>query len=263
MTDKPTLIITGASRGLGAATARIAAGIGANVVLMARSAADLEDVAREIRAAGGTALPVHGDVTHAEDCRRVVAVAVERFGRVDGLINNAGVIEPLARVADADPDVWEALLHVNLIGALRMTCEALPFLRRSQGRIVNVSSGVSLTPRAGFGAYAASKGALNVFTKSLVLEEPRITSVAFRPGPVDTIMQDVIRAAGPARTSDETHAEFMGHKAQGTLLPPEVPGRAMAVLALYATRDIEGELVSWKDERVAALVARYAPADRA
>ncbi len=103
MTDKSTLLITGASRGLGAAAARIAAGIGANVVLMARSAADLEDVAREIIAAGGTALTVPGDVTHAEDCRRVVAAAVERFGRVDGLINNAGVIEPLARVADADP----------------------------------------------------------------------------------------------------------------------------------------------------------------
>ncbi len=256
---KPTLIITGASRGLGAAAARIAARMGARLVLSARSEADLVALAAEIRAGGGEALAVPGDVTRAEDNARLIAAAVETFGGLDGLINNAGVIEPIARLADADPDAWERLLRVNLIGPLRVTREALPYLRRSQGRIVNVSSGVALTPRAGFGAYAASKAALNLFTKSLVLEEPLITSVAFRPGPVDTAMQDVIRAAGPARMSEEAHAEFMGHKAQGTLLPPEVPGRALAVLALYATREIEGELVSWRDERVAALVARYAP----
>jgi len=256
---KPTLIITGASRGLGAAAARIAARMGARLVLSARSEADLVALAAEIRAGGGEALAVPGDVTRAEDNARLIAAAVETFGGLDGLINNAGVIEPIARLADADPDAWERLLRVNLIGPLRVTREALPYLRRSQGRIVNVSSGVALTPRAGFGAYAASKAALNLFTKSLVLEEPLITSVAFRPGPVDTAMQDVIRPAGPARMSEEAHAEFMGHKAQGTLLPPEVPGRALAVLALYATREIEGELVSWRDERVAALVARYAP----
>ena len=134
--SNPTLIISGASRGLGAATARIAAEIGANMVLSARSEAELGALAETIQATGGTALVVPGDVTRVEDCARIVAAAVERFGGVDGLVNNAGRITPIARLAEADPAEWETLLRVNLYGPMLLTQAALPYLRAAHGRVI-------------------------------------------------------------------------------------------------------------------------------
>lgn len=257
---KPTLIISGASRGLGAATARIAAQIGANVVLTARSMADLGAVAQEINAAGGEALAVPGDVTRAEDCARVVAAAVERFGGVDGLINNAGLIEPIARVADADPAQFEALLRVNVIGPLQLTQAALPHLRAARGRVIHVSSKAGEFPRAAWSAYCASKAALNMLTRVQALEEPDVTAIAFRPGATDTPMQAVIREQGRHRMSDFDHDHFVAKYDQGELFPPEQPGRALAVLALHADPAWSGSNLHWQDEQVAALVARIAPA---
>ena len=102
-----TIIITGASRGLGAATARIAAQMDANVVLTARTEDDLRTVAQEIEAAGGRALAVVGDISQAADCQRVVAEAVKAYGQVDALVNNAGVLAPIAPIANGDADAWK------------------------------------------------------------------------------------------------------------------------------------------------------------
>jgi NAD(P)-dependent dehydrogenase (short-subunit alcohol dehydrogenase family) len=252
------VIVTGASRGLGAATARLAAQLGAGVALVARSAGDLEQVAREIRDAGGQALPLEGDVTRMEDCERVVAGTVERFGGLDALVNNAGILEPIAPLAEMEAGAWEKNWAVNVLGPALMTRVALPHLRKRQGRILNVSSGAAVHAIPGWGAYCLAKAAINQFGRMLAAEEPEVTCLSFRPGVVDTAMQATIRREGARGMPGEVHERFVRYHQAGELLPPEAPGCGLAVLALYAPRAWSGEFLSWDEEQVQALVRRYA-----
>ena len=256
-----TLIITGSSRGLGAAAAQVAARLGMNVVLNARSAGELEAVAQSIRAGGGTAVTVPGDISRLEDCRSVVREAIDHFGRLDALINNAGIIEPIAPIADADPAVWEQNLAINVLGPMMLTQSALPHLRQSQGRVINVSSGAAVNPMPGWSAYCVAKSALNHFNNVLAVEETSVTAIAFRPGVVDTEMQSVIRQEGAGGMPESAHARFVAYHEQGELLPPEVPGMALAILALYAPPEWSGEFIAWDEERVQALVMQFGAAD--
>ena len=253
-----TVIITGASRGLGAAAARILAELGARVVLNARSEGDLNTVAGSIRAAGGQAIAVAGDISQPAVSHALVETALSQFGGLDAIVNNAGVIEPIAPVAEADADAWQRNLTINVIAPVLLTQAAIPALRERQGRVINVSSGAAIRPKGGWAAYGASKAALNLFNATLALEEPRLTAIALRPGVIDTEMQAVIRREGQGRMSEAEYERFARYHAQGQLNPPELPGRALAVLALYAPPDWNGAFMAWDDERVAALVAQHA-----
>jgi NAD(P)-dependent dehydrogenase (short-subunit alcohol dehydrogenase family) len=251
-----TVIVTGASRGIGAAVARNASRVGANVVLMARSAEALEQVAAQVAEAGGEALVIQGDVSDIEDCRKVVAQTVERFGQVDAVVNNAGLLQPIARLAEADMAAWRELMDVNLNGPAQMIQAALPYLRATRGRVINVSSGAAVNPKAGWGAYAISKAAMNMLNRMLALEEPQVTAVAVRPGKVDTAMQAVIREEGGTGMLPADHELFVKLYESGELESPEGPGTAIAALALYAPHTMSGEYVSWNDEAVQAIVSR-------
>lgn len=257
------VIITGASRGLGAATARIAARLGANVVLAARSIDQLEAEARQIQAAGGQALALRADVSREQDCRAVIQQAEERFGRIDALVNNGGTIEPIGPIAEADPQEWQRNWAVNVLGPVMLAQMALPLLRRDHGRIVNVSSGAALNVIGGWGAYSIAKAALTHLTRILASEEPDITVVAFRPGIVDTDMQALIREKGKNRMADSNYRWLFSQFERGELLPPETPGRALACLALYAPPEWSGELLTWDEQRLQQLVrAHPLPSDR-
>lgn len=247
------LIITGASRGLGAAAARAAAELGANVTLAARSPDGLNAVLKEIEAGGRRGLAVRADVSRADDCREVIRQTVEAFGRIDGLINNSGMIEPIAPLAEADIDEWALNLSVNLLAPVRLIQLALPHLRQSRGRIVNVTSGAAVAVIGGWTAYSAAKAALNHLTRILAQEEPQVTTLALRPGIVDTAMQSAIRAKGKGRMAEANYRRLAGAYETGTLLPPDLPGRAMALLALYAPPEWSGEVLNWDDDRVKQL----------
>ncbi len=250
---QPTILITGASRGLGAATARAAARLGAHVVLSARSAAELEAVAAAIVQEGGQATAVVGDVGNLAHCERMIAATIAATGRLDTLVNNAGIIQPIAPIAAAKASDWEALMRVNLIGPVQLTRLALPHLRASRGRVIHVSSGAAVAPIAGWGAYCASKAALNHFSRVLAVEEPEIVSLTFRPGVVDTAMQAVIRVAGREGMPEAEYGRFVAMHHEGRLLPPELPARALAALALFAPREWSGDFVQWDDARVQVL----------
>jgi NAD(P)-dependent dehydrogenase (short-subunit alcohol dehydrogenase family) len=249
----PTLLITGASRGIGAETARIAAELGANVVLSARSEADLAAVAQRITGAGGQALAVPGDVSHKEDCERLVLRAVERFGGIDAVVNNAASLEPLSPFAATDPLAWQRCLAVNVFGPAMMTHAALPHLRRRKGRIINVTSGAASVPLTGLSAYCSSKAALNMLSQVLAKEEPELTVIAFDPGVVETAMQVLLRDEGGSAMASDDHAIFMGLQQQGKLTSPDVPARVLAHVALRAPHDWTGTILVWDDERAAAL----------
>lgn len=254
----PTVLITGASRGLGAATARTTAQMKANVVLMARSVGDLESVAQEVREAGGQALVVIGDVREVADCQRVVAEAVDRFGRVDALVNNAGILEPISPIAEGDPRAWEKNWAVNVLGPVMMTQAALPHLRQEQGRVINVSSGAAVSVVSGWAAYCVAKAALNHFTRVLAKEEPSVTAIAFRPGVVDTSMQKQIRREGAQGMPADAHARFLRYHEKGELLPPVVPACSLTALTLHAPAEWSGAFLSWDDEMVLSLVRQFA-----
>jgi NAD(P)-dependent dehydrogenase (short-subunit alcohol dehydrogenase family) len=260
MADK-TILVTGASRGLGEAAARQVAKLGANVVLMARTENALLSVQDEIRRFGGDALAVPGDVTSLDDCRRAVDQALTRFGSLDGLINNAGALKPISPIVDADPQEWEINMKVNVLGPVFMTQLALRHLREVGGRVIHVSSGAAVKVTQGWAAYSVSKAALNHFNRLLAAEEPDITSLAFRPGTIDTAMQKTIRQEGADGMPEEQYQRFVRYHEEGELLPPEVPGMALAILALYAPHEWSGEFISIHEERVEELVKQHTPGD--
>lgn len=256
--SKPTVLITGASRGLGAATARTTAQMNAHVVLMARSSGDLEAVATEIRAGGGQALVVVGDVREAADCQRVVSTTLDHFGRLDALVNNAGILDPISPIAEGDPRAWERNWAVNVLGPVMMTQAVLPHLRQGTGRVINVSSGAAVSAISGWAAYCVAKAAVNHFTRLLAEEEPAITTIAFRPGVVDTSMQQQIRREGARGMPAQVHARFLRYHEEGELLPPAVPACSLTTLALYAPAEWSGTFLAWNEEKVLSLVRQFA-----
>lgn len=183
-----TIIITGASSGMGRLTAIKLARRGANVVLSARSAAELETLAAEIAGFGGQALAVPADVNRQDDVDRLVAAALGRFGAIDVLINNAGfgVFDPLEQ---ADFAEIERMMSVNYLGPVRCMQAVLPVMRRAgRGHIVNIASVAGLVSSPNTGAYSATKHALVAVSQALQAElyGSGITCSLVCPGPVDT-----------------------------------------------------------------------------
>ncbi len=164
------VLITGASRGLGRACAVAFAAEGARLALCARGEADLRAAVTAATKAGGEASAVVGDVTRADDVRRLLDEVVGRYGRVDVLVNNAG--GGLARpFVDVDDDAWRASVELNLLGAVRLTRALVPVMRaQGGGRVVNIAAASGRTPRLGQVASNASKAALINLTESLAGE---------------------------------------------------------------------------------------------
>ncbi len=253
--SEQSVIITGASRGIGRATALALAQMGAALTINARSAEALAQVQKEIEAAGGRATMLAADISDPDAAASLVQRAVDAFGGVDVVINNAGVLEPVARIAQADPAQWLRNFEVNIWAPFLLTQAALPHLRRSpHARVINVSSGVVNKAIAGWSAYSASKAALNKFNEILAVEEPEIMTLAVRPGSVDTAMQGTLRAQGGDVMPPEVYQRFMALYASGGLLPPEAPAHALAALALRAPRAWSGRFISWNDSEVLALI---------
>lgn len=168
--SQQTVVITGASSGIGRATALHFAARGARVVLTARRAEALDALVREITAAGGEALAVPGDVTREADLRAAAGAAVERFGGIDSWINNAAVYIQ-GRVQDIEIDEYRRLLEVNLLGYIAGTrCALEHMLPRGSGGIIQVSSVLGKRGAAFFSAYAAAKGGVDGFTEALRAE---------------------------------------------------------------------------------------------
>ena len=191
------VVITGASSGLGEATARMLSAQGAVVVLGARRVDRIEALAKELSDAGGKALALQTDVTRAADVQRLVDATVEKFGRIDVLVNNAGLMpsSPLERLKIAD---WDRMIDVNIKGVLYGIAAALPHMKAQKGgHIVNVSSVAGHRVRAGTAVYSATKHAVRVLTEGLRQEvkpyDIRTTIVS--PGAVATELPDSITEA--------------------------------------------------------------------
>lgn len=199
--DGTVALVTGASSGIGEATAAALAAEGAVVAVAARREDRLESLAGRIRAAGGVAIPIVADVTRREDAEAAVATTVDRLGRLDILVNNAGVML-LGPIVDAPVEEWDRMIELNIQGLLYGTHAAIPHLRaaasdspRGVADLVNISSVAGRTVRVGSGVYNLTKWGVNAFSESLRQE---ITSQHVRvgiiePGAVDTELRTHLR----------------------------------------------------------------------
>lgn len=178
-------VITGASSGIGAETARLFAREGASVVLVARRQEALDRTAAEIEAAGGVCLPVAGDVTKQDDCENVFRTTVERFGRVDILVNNAGDGDQHMTTAKCTDEMWYRMIELNQTSVLRFCREALKYMeRQGAGAIVNLSAIAGVYGNAGV-SYSAAKAAVIAMTKNIAVQYAGkgIRCNALCPGP--------------------------------------------------------------------------------
>jgi NADP-dependent 3-hydroxy acid dehydrogenase YdfG len=187
-------LVTGASSGIGEATARRLAEDGISVVLVARRRNRLEALAAEIEKAGGTALVVEADITDRTQAEAAVQQTIERFGRLDVLVNNAGLML-LGPVVGADPDEWDRMIAINLQGLLYTTHAAVPHLLkaaehgpRQVSDIVNISSIAGRVTSNGFGVYNMTKFGVNGFTEALRQEitKRHVRVGVLEPGDVST-----------------------------------------------------------------------------
>jgi NAD(P)-dependent dehydrogenase (short-subunit alcohol dehydrogenase family) len=242
------IIVTGGSRGIGAAAAAAVARTGATVVVAARDGQRAATVAQSI---GETASARVCDVT---DYAAVEALATEtraRFGRLDALINNAGVIEPISSIADSDPAAWARNIQINLIGAYNAVRAVLPgMIAAGGGTVVNVSSGAALRPLEGWSAYCSGKAGLHMLTRAVALETAGkgIRVFGFSPGPTDTDMHVPVRASGMNAISQIPQAD---------LTPVAHPAAAIVYLCTADADDLVGHEFSLKDEAFRARLGLY------
>lgn len=194
ITDK-VVIITGASSGIGEATALKLAEKGAKTVLTARREERLNELAEQIKNNGGETLVVTGDVTKNEDFEHVVKQTLEKFGTIDVLINNAGLM-PLSYINKLKTDEWEKMVDVNIKGVLNGVAAVLPaMLEKKSGHIINISSSAAHNYFPGGAVYCATKAAVKMFSEGLRQElAPKygINVTSIEPGAVSTELMDTI-----------------------------------------------------------------------
>ncbi|HLW59040.1 MAG TPA: SDR family oxidoreductase [bacterium] len=258
-------IITGGGRGIGEAVALAFAREGARVVLAARTATELERVAVKVREIGGEVRIVPADVARPEDVDRVTRAALDAYGRIDALVNAAGILGPVGRVWEVDEGDWAQALQVNLYGTFLCCRAVLPHMvARRAGKIVNFSGRGATSPFPRFSAYAVSKVAVVRLTETLAEEvrDHNIQVNAIAPGMVDTRMQDHVLAAGERAGTELRRIRKLRDAGEGGV-PADLAAQLTVFLASHKSDGLTGKLIaapydgwqSWDAARILELMA--------
>ncbi len=244
MTDK-VVLITGASRGIGAAAAREFAAAGAKVALLARNGDAIATLAGEIGAAG-IAIPC--DVSRYWEVAAAVTATVETFGRLDVAVANAGVLEPIAYLAETDPEAWGHAVDINLKGAFHVMRAALPaMLEAGGGTLIGLSSGAAHTPEVAWSSYCAAKAGAYMLTRMVDAEyrSRGIRALGLRPSTVATDMQRIIAAHD---TNPDRQVDWSEH------FSPEWPAKALVWMCGPAADAYLGTDVYLRDPDILAAI---------
>lgn len=234
---RKTVLISGASRGIGEASVSEFIHAGANIVLTARSGADINRIAAPF---GDRALAIAGDIADPDFVNTMIDQTIAHFGQLDVVINNAAALHPIARIEDADIDEWSKLININVKGVFYAAKAALPHMMKTgEGIILTVSSGAAHNPLEGWSAYCASKAAAAMMTRSLHLEYGwhGISSMGLSPGTVATQMQREIKASGMNPVSE---LDWSDH------VPPSWPAKAMVYMCQNA-KQFAGQELALRD----------------
>ena len=236
-----TAIVTGAGCGLGRAIALAMSREGARITVMSRTLQELELTAHKIIRKGGECLVFQGDVSDPNSVASMARQTVERFSRVDVLVNNAAVIGPIRLMEDADFEAWEKTIDINLNGPFFCARAVVPSMARQRGgKIISISSGLGQMPFPRFCAYSVSKAGIIQLTRSLSeeLKGVNIQVNAIDPGVMDTSMQGQIRALGASVLGKSIHEHFVEYKEKGHLKDPG----EVAALAVFLASDESNHL---------------------
>jgi NADP-dependent 3-hydroxy acid dehydrogenase YdfG len=231
-------------RGIGAATALEMAGAGAKVALLARSEAEITEIAQKIVDGGGEAIALTCDVASFRDVEAAITSASDRLGPVDILVNNAGVIEPISLMADSDPDAWGQAIDINIKGVYYGARAVLPsMIARKTGTIITTGSGAAHGALEGWSHYATSKAGALMLTKAIHTEaaDAGVRSINLSPGTVATQMQVEIKASGINAVSQLDPSVH---------IPADWPAKAMVWLCGPAGDQFAGQEVSLRDEDI-------------
>jgi NADP-dependent 3-hydroxy acid dehydrogenase YdfG len=226
------VVITGASSGLGEATARLLAAQGASVVLGARRVDRLKSLADELNGRGGQALAIATDVTDRDQVKRLVDAGAKTYGRVDVMLNNAGLM-PQSLLEGLKIDEWDRMIDVNIKGVLYGIAAALPYMKQQKaGHVINVSSVAGHKVRPGGTVYSATKHAVRVISEGLRQEvKPyNIRTTVISPGAVDTELPNTI--------TDPVIAANMRKFYDDMAIPPDSFARAVAY-AIGQPQDVD------------------------
>lgn len=233
-------LVTGASSGLGRATALLLSLAGASVVLVARNQQKLDSLAVEIDAEGGDCLAVAADLASNSDVANAVRACIDRYGRLDFLLNCAGNIEGLGKLLwEISPDEWQASVDANATGVLNLIRNIAPIMvEQREGRMHFLTTSATLVPKEKTSCYASAKAVTNHMVQTLVeeVDEFGVTANVFNPGPIDTESYRVMTASielqerGQSQTSPQS---------------PEVAARLLLWLCSPETADVTGEFIYW------------------
>ena len=234
-------LVTGGSRGIGAAVATALADAGADVVISSRKPADLEKVADGIRSMGRRALPVAAHNREPDDLRRLMATVQAEFGRLDILVNNAATNPVMAALVDIEEKTYDHIINTNLKGyfLLSQMAARLMIARGAGGNIVNISSVGGLSPDKGLGVYCISKAGINMLTKALAVElgEHNIRVNAIAPGVVQTRFSQAIWS------NDEIMRSELQHTPLRRIAQPEEVARTVLYLVSSPAAYVTGQIL--------------------
>ncbi|MDG2096322.1 MAG: SDR family NAD(P)-dependent oxidoreductase [Paracoccaceae bacterium] len=237
-----TLIITGASQGIGEATARLFAKLGANVALIARSKEKIEKISTDINSNGGKSIAIKCDVSKPDEVENAIKVTLKSYRSINILIGNAGVIDPIQNIADMDVSDFDKVIDVNIKGVWYGIKAVLPHMKNG-GTIITIGSGAASNALEGWSHYCTSKAAVHHLNSCLDLEMRKdlIRALVLSPGTVATEMQKIIKKSGVNPVSEMNWSDHIS---------PDWVAKCLVWMCSNQADDYLGKVVSLREEKI-------------
>lgn len=237
-----TLIITGASQGIGEATARLFAKLGANVALIARSKEKIEKISNDINLNGGKSIAIQCDVSSQNEVENAIKLTLKSYNAIDILIGNAGVINPIQNIAEMDISDFDKVIDVNIKGVWYGIKAVLPHMKNG-GTIITIGSGAASNALEGWSHYCTSKAAVHHLSSCLDLEMRKdlIRALVLSPGTVATEMQKIIKKSGVNPVSEMNWSDHIS---------PDWVAKCLVWMCSNQADDYLGKVVSLREEKI-------------